>query len=220
MGAAETKDEKMRVIAINGSPHKNGNTANLLDVAAQAMCAKGLQVDIVHIGSKVYPCTACYQCSKTRNGKCSIEDDALNSIYLELVKAQGILFASPVHYGSIAGGMKCFMDRLFYVDSFSERKLAQKVGAALSVTRRSGGLTALANLNSYLLAGNMVVASSLRWPAAFGMLPKEALSDTEGRQAVHALGENIAWLVKSLNSPQAICEKPKMEKVIRMNFIR
>ena len=106
----------MKVIAINGSPNKEGNTFHALNMIGNELKAGGIEFEIIHIGHKlIHGCTACGKCSVNRDEKCVIKTDDLNQWIQSIKEAEGILFGSPVYYSGVPGTMKSFMDRLFFV---------------------------------------------------------------------------------------------------------
>ena len=96
----------MKIVAINGSPRKNGNTAQLLEVVRREVEAAGVEFQVFQPGPKVRPCMACYHCLNTGSLRCVQTDDMVNDIIAACIEADGILLASPVYHGGIAGGMK------------------------------------------------------------------------------------------------------------------
>lgn len=106
----------MKVVAINGSPKKEGNTCIGINLAAEELKKEGIEVEIIHVGNKVIRgCTACGGCSKNKNEKCIFDDDIVNESIQKMKNADGIILASPVHYSAIGGTMKSFLDRVFFV---------------------------------------------------------------------------------------------------------
>jgi multimeric flavodoxin WrbA len=96
----------MKVIAIKGSPHKNGNTAYALAVTGAALQSEGIDFEIIDIGGKqIRGCLACYKCFDAQNGQCVTTGDMLNEALLKMKEADGIILASPVYYSGIAGTM-------------------------------------------------------------------------------------------------------------------
>jgi multimeric flavodoxin WrbA len=209
----------MKVIAINGSPHQRGNTWFALKTAGEALMNEGIDFEIIHIGNlSVHGCMACGKCREKQDNKCSIRTDKLND-YLPVIKeADGIILGSPGIYSGIAGTMKCFLDRLFYVSSGNGKWMRHKVGASVVALRRSGGSTTWNSLNYYLTISEMTVASSNYWNIIHGAKAGEAEQDAEGIQIMQVLGANMAWLLKmkqasSLSAPQS-------KKKIYLNFVR
>jgi multimeric flavodoxin WrbA len=134
-----------------------------------------------------------------------------------MVEADGIILASPVYYGGIAGGMKCFLDRAFLA---AGNKLHHKVGAALVTLRRSGGLETYQQLNAYLNTMEMVIATSDYWQAAHGLNPGEVLQDTEGVEVMAKLGRNIGWLVRLIENGKGTIDAPETNPRTMTNFVR
>lgn len=211
----------IRIVAVNGSPNAGGNTARALNELLAAARELGAETQLFHIGAEIYPCKACFRCAKKRDMSCAIGGDCVNQAYQLLLEADGVAFGTPVYYSGIAGGMKCFMDRLFFVDSANQNRLAYKAAAPVAVTRRSGGVTAVDGMLHYLLCSNMTVAGSAALPVGFGMAPGEVGQDMEGLQAMRMLGKNMVRLIQSRRLyAETTGFIPAEEKRVRTNFIR
>lgn len=210
----------MKVVAINGSPNREGNTYHLIKMVADELKNENIDVEIIHIGDKlIRGCMACYQCAKNRDERCVIDDEA--NLWIQKMKeADGILLASPTYYSSIAGTMKSFLDRAFYVSAVNRGLFRHKVGASVVADRRAGGIPVFDQLNNYMLYSEMVLASSNYWNVAYGMMPGEVEADQEGRQIMSILAKNMGWLLKVIESSKEAIDKPKQEKKIFTNFIR
>ena len=152
----------MKVLAINGSPHKLGNTYHALTMLGKQLQKNNIEFEIVHIGNKaISGCIGCGKCSKTQNNQCGINTDIVNKIIPKIKEADGIVLGSPVHFSGIPGTMKSFLDRVWYVSSKNKNSLFHhKVGAALVAARRSGGSATLDGLNHYLAYSEMILATS------------------------------------------------------------
>jgi multimeric flavodoxin WrbA len=211
----------MNVLAINGSPKKEGNTFHALNMVGDELVAAGIGFRILHIGHKlIHGCTACGKCSEHKDEKCIIRTGDLND-WIQLVKAaDGIILGSPVYYSGIAGTMKSFCDRLFYVSGANGNLLRHKVGAAVVAVRRTGGSSTLDGLNHYLTYTEMIVATSNYWNVIHGRLPDEVSLDGEGVQTLRMLGRNMAWLLKMKEATAGTLLPPAPEKKVVTNFIR
>ena len=211
----------MKVVAINGSPHKEGNTFHALNMVGTELIAAGIEFEIIHIGHKeIHGCMACNNCSKNRDEKCSIKKDDLNDWIQKLKNADGILIGSPVYYAGIPGTMKCFLDRVFYVAGSNGNLFRHKVGAVVVAVRRSGGTATFDSLNHYLLYSEMILATSSYWNVIHGTSPGEVENDEEGVQIMHTLGKNMAWLLKMKDATSTTIEEPKKDRKVMTNFIR
>ncbi len=208
----------MKIIAINGSPKPEGNTYHALKIVIEQLEKEGIDAEIIHVGNKIIRgCLACGSCKQNKNEKCII-DDEVNEIIQKMKAADGIIIGSPVYYASIAGTMKCFLDRVFYVASANGGLYRGKVGASIAVARRSGEVATFDHLNHYFTLSEMFVTPSNYWNVIHGGVSGEVLKDEEGVQIMRILGKNMAFLIKSISqSPEKLPEK---EAKIMTSFIR
>ena len=107
----------MKVIAVNGSPRKNWNTATLLQKALDGAASQQAETEIFHLYELDYKgCVSCFAC-KTKNGQsygmCAVKDD-LTSILKKVAKVDALILGSPIYFGTVAGEMKSFMERLLF----------------------------------------------------------------------------------------------------------
>ena len=202
----------MKVVLINGSPHRKGNTFIALSEVAGALEKEGVQTEIIHRGIKaVQGCIACNKCAEL--GHCVFQDTLYNQVREALQEADGIVVGSPVYYAGPNGALCALLDRVFY--SCSEL-LAYKAGASVAVCRRGGASATFDRLNKYFTILNMPVVSSQYWNSVHGMRPGEATEDAEGLQTMRMLGRNMAWLLKGVKRE----ERPEPELRVMTNFIR
>ena len=201
----------MKVVLINGSPHRKGNTFIALSEVAGALEKEGVQTEIIQLGIKaVQGCIACNKCAEL--GHCVFQDTLYNQVREALQEADGIV-GSPVYYAGPNGALCALLDRVFY--SCSEL-LAYKAGASVAVCRRGGASATFDRLNKYFTILNMPVVSSQYWNSVHGMRPGEATEDAEGLQTMRMLGRNMAWLLKGVKRE----ERPEPELRVMTNFIR
>jgi len=211
----------MKVIAINGSPNKEGNTFHALSMIGNELTAEGIDFEILHVGHKmIHGCTACRKCAVNKDEMCSIKTDDLNQWIQKIKEFDGIIIGSPVYYSGIAGTMKSFLDRLFFVSGSNGNLLRHKVAAAVVAVRRTGGSATLDSLNHYLTYSEMIVATSNYWNVIHGGASGEVNQDVEGKQIMRVLGKNMAWLLKMKEVTANMIEPPKKEKKETTNFIR
>lgn len=162
----------MKIVAINGSPRKNGNTAQVLEVVRREVEAAGVEFQVFQPGAKVHPCMACYHCLNTGSLRCVQTDDMVNDIIAACIEADGILLAAPVYHGGISGNMKCVLDRLMLAAGCGVNQLHHKVGGALCTLRRSGGMETYQQLLGTMDAMEMVIVTSDYWGAVHGAGPR------------------------------------------------
>lgn len=210
----------MKIVAINGSPRKNGNLTQLLQVVGREVEAAGVEFEVLQPGPKVHPCMACYHCLNTGSLRCVQTDDPVNDVIAACCAADGILLASPVYHGGIAGGMKCVLDRMMLAAGCGVNQFAHKVGGALCTLRRSGGMETYQQLLGTMSAMEMVLVTSDYWGAVHGADPGEALKDTEGVEVAARLGRDMAWMVKVLAATRDTLPPPESFPRTMTNFIR
>ena len=206
----------MKVLLVNGSPHKEGCTYTALSEIAATLKTEGIDSEMFWIGNK--PIAGCIGCGKCRGtGKC-VFDDMVNELGSRLDEFDGFVFGSPVYYSGPDGQICAFMDRLFYSHS---PHFKGKVGAAIVNARRSGTTSSFERLNQYFLISNMVVPGSQYWNATHGFTPDDVRKDEEGLQTMRTLAKNIAWLIKSIDAgKKAGIAPPEYEPRIATHFIR
>jgi multimeric flavodoxin WrbA len=210
----------MKVLLINGSPHEHGCTYTALKEVADTLNAEGIETGIYYIGTQpIAGCTACRTCMT--NKKC-IFNDKVNEFLDLAVNADGFIFGSPVHYAAATGTITSFMDRLFFTDALSGRKVFYlKPAAAIVSARRAGTTAALDQLNKYFFISGMPIISSQYWNMVHGAAPEEVSQDEEGLQIMRTLGRNMAWFLKCKEAGvKAGVPFPLREESKRTNFIR
>lgn len=200
-----------KVLLLNGSPNANGCTFTALSEVAGVLEREGIGTEIFQLGKKpVQGCVACFGCA--RLGRCVFNDE-VNGINARADEFGGMVIGSPVYYGSAAGSLCAFLDRLFM--SRGNRWLG-KFGACVVSCRRGGATAAFDRLNKYFTISNMPVVSSQYWNMVHGFTPDDVRKDLEGLQTMRTLGENMAWLLKSTEGKPM----PEHEPTVFTNFIQ
>ena len=211
----------MKVVAINGSPNKNGNTHHALNLVGAKLQENGINFEIIHIGHKaIRGCISCGLCRKNQDEKCSITTDVVNDSIQQMKNADGIILGAPVHYSGIPGTMKSFLDRAFYVAGSNGGLFRNKVATAVVAVRRTGGSSTLDQLNHFLTYSEMILATFNYWNVIHGRAPGEALQDAEGVQIMEVLGNNMAWLLKMREQTKDTLPAQQPVQKIMTNFIR
>jgi len=205
----------MKVLIINGSPRKAGNTSRLLDEASKVLEQEGVEIYRYDLGAKVIRgCIACGGCAKA--GKCVLGDD-VSLLGEQLAQADGVMIGSPVYYSSPNGSLISLLDRLFMSANCD---LRMKVGAAFAVARRAGTDTSFDVLNKYFTINQMPVVSGRYWNNGFGRAPGEIEGDVEGLQNARFVARNMVFLMKSIALGKEAYGLPEGETVTRTNFIK
>jgi multimeric flavodoxin WrbA len=126
-----------KILILNGSPRKNGNTVYLIGKAAEGILRNhpDAKIEIVALSPlKISPCTACDGCRREeRIGKYCVVRDDMAPLYDKAVNADAIIFASPVYWFNMTAQMKLFMDRLYGLWLERTRAFEGKTFAAITV---------------------------------------------------------------------------------------
>jgi multimeric flavodoxin WrbA len=213
-------DMRMKVLLLNGSPHKEGCTYTALTEVAKTLNEEGIDTDIFWIGIKpLAGCIACKKCAKT--GLCAF-DDRVND-FLDIAKdADGFIFGSPVHYAAASGAIASFMDRVFYANLQSgKQSFYLKPAAAVISARRAGTTATFDQLNKYFTISEMPIISSCYWNMVHGAKPEDVEKDLEGLQTMRILARNMAFFLKCKETGiKTGVPLPIREEKIFTNFIR
>lgn len=207
----------MKVLLINGSTHEHGCTDAALKVVADELNAQGVDTQIFWVGTgAVHSCLGCGHCRTA--GKCVYDDDIVNQLGQLCKQADGFVFGSPVHYASPAGAFVAVLDRLFYSHG---RYLKYKPAASIVSARRAGTTASYDVLNKYIGISSMIQVPSTYWNGVHGSRAEDVLKDEEGVTIMRAIGSNMAWLLKLLDSAKGTeLERPVIIKKAMTNFIR
>ncbi len=190
---------ELQVVAFNGSPHPEGNTAALIRLVFAELEKEGIGTELVQLGSEpLAGCTDCRGCRRARNGRCAREEDRLNEFLGKMRAAQGILLGSPTYIAGMSANLKALVERCTIVSRANDHLLARKVGAAVIAVHRAGATSVLSSLNFFFLINQLIVPGSSYWNLAIGREPGEVEGDAEGVQTMATLGKNMAWLLKKL----------------------
>ena len=205
----------MKVLMLNGSPRKDGNTSIALREMEQVFAQEGIECETIQVGQKdVRGCIACNQCAKT--GKC-VFDDIVNEVALKFQEADGLVVASPVYYASANPTLVALLNRLFHSTRFDK---TMKVGASIAAARRGGLSATFDELNKYFFISGMPVAAGQYWNSVHGREIGEAAQDVEGLQGMRTLARNMVFLMRSINLGKEKYGLPEREAFTRTNFIR
>ena len=207
----------MKVLLINGSPRKKGNTFLALSEVAKTLEAQGIEAEIVQIGNKaVRGCIACGQCQMKQLNRCVFDDDVCNRISEKLDTADALIVGSPVYYGQPNGSVLSLIQRMFFS---AGSKVQNKPAAAVCVCRRGGATAAFETMNMPFQMMNMPVVTSQYWNIVYGREEGQAALDTEGMQTMRTLANNMAWLLKKIHA-DGKPDYPEREPWAPMHFIR
>ncbi|MBR6208851.1 MAG: flavodoxin family protein [Oscillospiraceae bacterium] len=211
----------MKVLLVNGSPHKNGCTNRALEVMAETLKSEGVDSEIYWIGNKpIGGCIGCFACVKKKQ---CVTEDRVNEFTRLAAEYDGFVFGSPVYFSGINGSLMSFLDRVFFSASAQEpHPFRHKPATALVSARRAGTTSALDQIYKYFQHQQMPIVTSRYWNMVHGNTPEEVMQDAEGLQTLRVLARNMAWLLKLKEAGEkAGVPLPQPEPVrVSTNFIR
>ena len=189
----------MRVIAFNGSARKDRNTAILLKRVLRVLEEQDIETELIQLaGKSIHGCKACRTCIKTKNKRCAIEEDNVNTYIQKMLEADAILFGSPVYFSMMTPELKALIDRAGYVARANSDMFKRKVGAAVVSVRRAGAIPTFDAINHFFLISQMIIPGSSYWNIGVGQKEVGVKGDEEGMETMTDLGNNMAWLLKRL----------------------
>lgn len=195
------KDYEMKVLGINGSSRKDGNTAIIIGKVFEELNKEDIETELIQLADyDIQPCRGCFACKG--RGNCVFAKDGFAYIFSQMVEADGIILGSPVYSADVSARMKAFLERGGVVVATNPGLLRHKVGASVAAVRRGGGMTTVDTMNHFMLNKEMIVVGSTYWNIVYGKNIVDVLSDDEGMANMHNLGGNMAWLIKRLDDEQ------------------
>ena len=205
----------MKVLLINGSPNKTGCTYTALQEVETILHKYGIETELLYLGKRpIAGCIACMKCFET--GYC-FREDAVKEIQKRIDEFDAIILGSPVYYSGASGQLVSFLNRLFFA---MEGRMEGKLGASVVSCRRGGASATFEQLNQYFTISNMPIVASQYWNSVHGFTPEDVRKDIEGLQTMRTLGENMAWLLKCIESGRnAGIDKPIYEPRLCTHFI-
>ncbi|WP_371374980.1 flavodoxin family protein [Sporomusa aerivorans] len=188
----------MKVIAFNGSPRANGNTAQSIQMVLAELEKEGIETEFIQLGGrKVYGCLACGKCWETKNNRCIRQDDDINLFLQKIEEADGIIIGSPTYFSNVSAEVKALIDRCGFVSKANNGDLLRgKAGAAVVAVRRAGATFVYSAINFFFGIAEMNIPSSSYWNMTLALEPGEVQNDQEGIQTFQTLGKNMAKLLK------------------------
>ena len=193
----------MKIVALNGSPKLAGNTSTAVNIMLDELSKQGFKTEHIQMyGSMMTPCNDCGSCAIRGDGRCIIENDDMNKYLDKLIRADGIVMAAPSYYGGIPGQMKLLFERIGFAASshIHGNRLARKIGAAISVQARDGGISAYTQMVRFMLRNGMMVCGSHPLTILTGSKPGEVLADKQGIGAIKELAKEMGWLITKMKS--------------------
>ncbi len=190
----------MKVVAFNGSPRRDGNTATLLSVVLRELEEQGIETELVHLIGPLGGCKACLECREKKNGRCVQDKDMINQCIEKMAAADGIIIGSPTYFADLSPETKALIDRAGFVAMANGYMFKRKVGAAVVAVRRAGAIHVFDSINHLFLISQMIIAGSSYWNIGMGLAEKDVERDEEGLATMRTLGQNMGWLLKKIGN--------------------
>jgi multimeric flavodoxin WrbA len=182
------------VLAINGSPRKDGNTSILIRHILTELENEGIKTETIQLGGKkIHGCTACMKCFENHDRQCVINDDLVNTCIEKMSNADGIILGSPVYFLDVTSEMKALIDRAGFVSFANGNLFRDKVGNATVAVRRAGASRTADSMLHFFLANEMIVPGL---PViGLGRDVGDVEQDEEGIARAKNLGQTMARLL-------------------------
>ncbi|MDY6932380.1 MAG: flavodoxin family protein [Halobacteriota archaeon] len=191
----------MKVVAINGSARKEGNTTHLIKIVFEELQREGIETELIELsGKNITNCLACHKCFENKDKKCSIKTDMLNEIIEKMANAEAIILGSPTYFANVSPEIKSVIDRAGLVGIANDHLYKRKIGAAVVAAGRAGSTNAFDAINKFFFINQMIVPGSSYWNMGIGLHPGDVGNDEEGVRTMKVLGQNMAWLLKKINA--------------------
>ncbi|MCJ7647102.1 MAG: flavodoxin family protein [Candidatus Lokiarchaeota archaeon] len=191
----------MKVVIFNGSPRKEGNTHQCLQMVIKELEKSEIECEYIWIGmDNIQGCISCYQCAKNLDKRCGVNTDKLNEYLEKMIEADGIILGSPTYFADTSTRMKALIERAGLVSKINGGLLKHKVGAAVVAVRRAGAAHVFSSINYFFLISQMFVVGSSYWNLGIGLNPGDVMNDREGITTFKDLGQNFAYLLQKLKS--------------------
>jgi len=189
----------MKVLGINCSPRKGGNTELLIKEVFKSLEGEGIKTELFHLGGKkVTGCIACMKCRKKLDGRCHQKNEVINECIEKMLKADAIIIGSPVYNADLTSHAKALLEVSSFALSAAGSPLKHKVGAAVIAVRRAGAIHSFDSINHFFLINEMIIPGSSYWNVGIGREKGDVLKDEEGMKTMKNLGKNMAWLLKKI----------------------
>ncbi len=191
----------MKVLAIIGSARKGGNTSALTKIVFEELEKEGIETELIELaGINLNGCMACYKCFQNKDKSCINKNDEMNELITKMDEADAIIIGSPTYFANVSSNIKALIDRAGLVGIANDYLFKRKIGAPIVAVRRAGSVNVFDAINKFYFINQMIVPGSVYWNMGIGSQPGDANNDEEGVRIMKILGENMAWLLKKVNT--------------------
>lgn len=128
--------EMKKVIGINGSPRRNGNTAGMIRSALEGAKSMGAETEFIQLSDLHFSgCKSCFGCKLLGGpsfGKCALKDD-LTPVLEKILAADAVVIGSPVYFGDVTGSVRNLMERLLFPNCTYTREMVPAYSKRVNV---------------------------------------------------------------------------------------
>ena len=187
----------VKILCINGSPRRGGNTEAVLREAIDAAAEEGAEAKLMNlVDYDLKPCTGCEACFEAE--ACTI-DDNIEQAFEKMRGADAVILASPVYFFNVTAQMKTFIDRVGYLNiARGRRPFRNKVGGAIAVAARTGSSDALSQIALFLSASRMITVAPQ--VTVLASEKGDASGDTRGMDDARELVANMVQVARATAS--------------------
>lgn len=177
----------MKVIGINGSANKAGNTHMALEIVGEVLKEKNIDLEILDLVE--------YNINPFSFSSKAMKDDDIPGILEKVLACDGLILGSPTYYSNVTSRMMMFIER---IGVMSKGRLKGKIGAPIAIARRAGATTVYAALNFFFGIHEMPIATSTYWNLIIAREPGAIKNDAEGLRTLKNLANNMAEMIIKL----------------------
>lgn len=189
----------MRVLGINGSPRRDGNTAVMVGWVLDELQTLGVETEIYHLAGKpLRGCIDCRRCFTNQDQRCNMRGDALNDVIERIMAADGVVIGAPTYFANVPAEVKALIERVGMVATANNHMLKRKVGAAAVSARRGGAIDTFTAINHLFLHAEMIVPGSCYWNMGYAPNGRDIDQDAEAERTMRTLGQNMFWLLERI----------------------
>ncbi|MCO8628298.1 flavodoxin family protein [Burkholderia multivorans] len=189
----------LHFVVVTGSERASGNTEQVAEYVRSILADRGCTIDVLHLRDyRILPCGGCGECNMRRT-VCQLNDD-MPEIIARLCKADGVVYAAPVHGYGMAHLMQNFIERAGVGYLRFERPLANKIAGAVVTGRRYAHETVFHQLVSNFLLNRMILVGSGYPVVIHGGSPGAGMKDREGLESLRAMLARMVGMACLLRS--------------------
>lgn len=189
----------MKVIGINGSARKDGNTSIIINQIFKELNNNGIETELIQLsGENIQGCIGCGGCFKNKDNKCVFKNDIVNECIKKMSEADGIILGSPVYFADVTSNMKALLERIGMVSGANGDLLKHKIGTSVVAVRRGAATRAFDTMNYFLHCTQMYLVGASYWNMVYGKEIGEVTNDVEGMENMKSIGENMTWILNKL----------------------